>query len=311
MKLRAIASAVLMALSASACNGGQQAMASDKIEASAIVKSLAKGKSISFNGKHIAGDLDFTRGGAVADGLEDGKAVVSGSVVFVNCVFEGNVGGRNGASSADFMREVSFVGCVFEKDVDFGGCTFRSSARVEKCVVKGAATLESATAQCGLTLSRTEFEGVASFDGLRLFGASGFAGMKFSQTAIWQNIRAQCDVMMVDCHFGGVCDFSRTRVNGDFNLSNSKFGSRVECHDARIYGRATIANVTFGGNVTCEGTLIDGRTILNGTTFAKDVEVTRCTFANQPETQEITITEGAKVQANGNRLSTRPMNTAQ
>lgn len=313
MRIRGILAAALLAMSASACGDGQQAMASDKIAAADVQKALAKGKSVSFSGKHITGDIDFTQAGDVPSGLTDARATVSGSVVFVDCVFEGRVTGisstKSGTVSADFLRDVVFEGCVFQKDVDFTQCVFRGRVKMEKCSVKGGAVLNNAMAQCGITLNKTEFEGMASLDGLRINGPSGFSGMKFRDTAVLQNIRAECNVMMVDCTFDGVCDFSRSRINGDMNLSNAKFGGRVTCQDARIYGMVTIGNATFNGNVICENTIVDGCVKLDGSVFNKDIEATRCTLAERPDTQKVTITEGIGFLHTGNSLSSHSMNT--
>lgn len=313
MSIRSLIAAALLALSPLGCNGGHKAMASDKPSADDVERKLKRGESVAMEGKHISGDIDLTKAGSAAQGLPETRAEVRGELVFVNCVFEGSVSGRlqtgSGLVTADFAKDVSFVGCVFEKDIDLGQCTFRGRLRLERCAVKGEARLDGAAAQGGAILNQTEFEGKAMLDGMRLGGQSGFAGMKFRQTAILQNIRAECDVMMVDCEFGGICDLSRIRIEGDLNLSNSEFAGRAECRDGRIYGNATIAGAKFGGNVTCENTLIDGLVRIDGSEFGKDVEVTRCTFAERPDTQAIKIADGARVKASGNRLSTQPLNT--
>lgn len=313
MGIRSLIAAALLALSSMGCDGGHKAMASDKPSAQEVAKILKKGGCVAMEGKHITGDLDLTAVGGAARGLPETRAAVSGEIVFVNCVFEGSVSGRlqtgNGLVTADFAKDVSFVGCVFEKDLDLGQCTFRGRLRLERCAVKGEARLDGAVAQGGAVLNNTEFEGRAMLDGMRFCGKSGFASLKFHQMAILQNIRAECDVMMVDCEFGGACDMSHIRIDGDLNLSNSEFAGRAECRDARIYGNATIAGARFGGNVICENTLIDGIVRLNGSEFGKDVEVTHCTFAERPDTQAVKISEGARVKTGNNRIFTQPLNT--
>lgn len=313
MGIKGLIAAALLAFSSLGCDGGHKAMASDKPSAQDVVKTLKKGGCVAMEGKHITGDLDLTKAGATTNGLPETRSAVSGEIVFVNCVFEGSVSGRvlteSGLVTADFAKDVSFVECVFEKDLDFGQCTFRGRLRLERCAVKGEARLDGAVARGGAVLNHTEFEGRAMLDGMRFGGQSGFAGLKFRQTAILQNIRAECDVMMVDCEFGGTCDMSHIRIDGDLNLSNSEFAGRTECRDARIYGNATIAGARFGGNVICENTLVDGLVRLNGSEFGKDIEVTHCTFAERPDTQAIKISEGTRVKTSDNRISTQPLNT--
>lgn len=313
MRIRGLMAAALLMLTAAGCDGGHQAMASDNMTGRSVEKELRKGADVTVEGTHITGDVDFTEAGLTTQGLPETRTTVSGSIVFVNCVFEGSVSGRRQSTgrlvAADFTKDVCFVGCVFAKDVDFGQCTFRGGLRFERCTVKGEARLDGAVARGGAVLNNTEFEGDAILDGMRFCGASGFAGLKFRQSAILQNIRAECDVMMVDCEFGGICDMSHIRINGNLNLSNGEFASRAECRDGRIYGDVTIAGAKFGGSAICENTLIDGLVRLGGSELGKGAEVTRCTFAKQPDAQGIKLTDGAKIEMSGNMLSTQPFKT--
>ncbi len=305
--------AAVAALATVACAKEPQALAADGVSASKIERKLLRGGSAAMEGKHIEGDLDFTRAGEGLRATAMARVHVGGEVAFENCVFEGDVSARadapdgRGTTVVVFDKDVSFVGCVFEGCVDLSLCSFKGTVRMENCVIRGTARFEGSRALDGIILNRTVFEGDASLDGIRMGPGTSLIGVKFSQAALMPNIWAEDDLMIGDCEFGGITDLSHLHASGGLNLSNCRFAKRTECRDSDISGGVTVSNTEFGGNVTCENVTVGGRVTVNAATFGRNIEVTRCVFLQWPEISGLRTSDASAVKVEENGTTSSPI----
>ena len=127
--------------------------AQKEVSSAELISQIAEGKSVSYENVTITGDINVSNfGNATETGKypENGKTVyvfsnfVKQPVSFKNCIFKGKLIFCNKTESQsekkeyriEFVNDVAFKNCTFEKNVDFELTNFDKAISLEGSVFK-------------------------------------------------------------------------------------------------------------------------------------------------------------------------------
>ncbi len=271
------------------CAGGSTRVDAKIVDADDVLEKVNKGESVAFSGVHIVGDLDFSRAGKGLGVMPLAHTVVGCEILFVDCVFEGEVRMSKSMESAkqfvacDFLGDVSFVGCTFMKQVDMSQARFRGRLTIGQCVAREGMTMDGARCDGGLVMNKTEIWGRWMACGTTFGDGTSMKSCQWRQEMIMQRSRMVGGAMMADSEMGGYVDLSGLRVEGDMNIANCQVTGRVEMCEGWLGGKVNMAKARFMNNVTVENVVVLGRIETRGTRFDKGGTVRGSHLLTMPE----------------------------
>lgn len=209
------------------------AIAQQTIKASDILNDIKKGETISYENATITGILDMTY---MDDKLPDlpkkhkwyknggnntVKETIESKILFVNCVFEGDVL----AYIHDEDSQYTFT-ANFENDVRFKNCQFKRNAMFKYSDFEGNADFSGSKFEEDTTFKYTEFDNRVSFANTVFEESATFKYTKFKEGVSFKNARFEEDL-----------NFKYTKVRGDFNIDGMKVAHEVNSKYTDINGK--------------------------------------------------------------------------
>ncbi len=208
-------------------------IAQQTVKASDILKDIKKGKTISYENVTITGILDMTY---MDDKLPDlpkkhkwynnggsntVEETVESKILFVNCVFEGDVL----AYIHDEDSKYTFI-ANFENDVRFKNCQFKRNAMFKYSDFEGNADFSGSKFEEDTTFKYTEFDNRVSFANTVFEESATFKYTKFKEGVSFKNARFEEDL-----------NFKYTKVRGDFNISGMSVAYDINSKYTDINGK--------------------------------------------------------------------------
>jgi hypothetical protein len=208
-------------------------IAQQTVKASDILNDIKKGKTISYENATITGILDMTY---MDDKLPDlpkkhkwyknggsntVKETIENKILFVNCVFEGDVL----AYIHDEDSQYTFT-ANFENDVRFKNCQFKRNAMFKYSDFEGNADFSDSKFEEDTTFKYTEFDNRVSFANTVFEESATFKYTKFKEGVSFKNARFEEDL-----------NFKYTKVRGDFNINGMKVAHEVNSKYTDINGK--------------------------------------------------------------------------
>jgi len=208
-------------------------IAQQKVRASDILNDIKKGKTISYENATITGILDMTyMDDKLSDlprkhkwykngGSNSIEEKIESKILFVNCVFEGDVF----AYIHDEDSGYTFIS-NFENDVRFKNCQFKRNAMFKYSDFERNADFSGSKFEENTTFKYTKFENKVSFANTVFEETANFKYTKFKEGVSFKNARFEEDL-----------NFKYTKVRGDFNIDGMKVAHEVNSKYTDINGK--------------------------------------------------------------------------
>jgi hypothetical protein len=248
----------------------------EEVIASNIIKILNKDQTVHFENNIITGDLDFSQ-------VENKtkvhstlcQSVIKVAVSFTNCQFKGRVICTGKSDGITYQS-------VFMQNLIFNNCEFNSIADFQSVTVFG----------------NVSFTGCMFID-LALFN-SFYAHAK---TTYFGQITAEKDFSLQDALFLGSCDFFKGHFKGVISFQGSRFDGLFNFSAVQCDSRADFSKVRFNNNCNFNYTVFAGIVRFNqmrslGTTdfiqvqFNKDALFTNALFYDNCKFNEAKVAAG-------------------
>jgi hypothetical protein len=203
----------------------------EEVKASSVIKMLNKGQEVNFENKTITGDLDFSQV-EVKTKIHTtlSQTVIKAAISFTKCQFKGKVICTGVADGITYQS-------VFMQNLIFNNC---------------------------------EFNSLADFQSVTVFGNVSFAGCQFNELALFNSfyshakasyfgqITAEKDFSMQDALFIGSCDFFKGHFKAGINFQGSRFDGLFNFSTVQCDSRADFSKVRFNNNCTFNYTVFTG-----------------------------------------------------
>lgn len=203
----------------------------DEVNAATIIKMLNKEQEVNFENKIITGDLDFSQ--------VEIKTKIHGTL-----------------SQSIIKAAISFTNCHFKGKVI---CTGKA----------GGVTYQSVF-MLNLIFNNCEFNNMADFQYVTVFGNVSFAGCQFNDLAVFNSfyshakasyfgqIKAEKDFSLQDVLFLGSCDFFKGHFKAGISFQSSRFDGLFNFSTVQCDSRADFSKVRFNNNCTFNYTVFAG-----------------------------------------------------
>lgn len=202
------------------------------VEASQIIEQIRRGESISIEDAVITGDLDFTfyfekkyedQYSRKKENWNDNsvKEMISGKIVFVNCVFRDGVLAyihdekTNYTFIASFENTVVFQNCIFEKESDFKYSSFEETADFNGSVFEEEALFKYAKFQDYADFGNSKFDDDANFKYAKFQEGLNFSGTIFKEDLNLKYAKINGEFNSKNMDVQDDLDVKYTKVNGE------------------------------------------------------------------------------------------------
>lgn len=241
----------------SACTQNQEEVMSSKKEISSkqLIKLLAKGKDVLLVDKIILDDLDFVE---VGEGTEELKNVythyIYSSIVFKNCQFKGKVIthrlGKKILHRSFFMKNLSFIQCVFEDEVAIQQSTVQGITNFSESVFNKKVSLETSVFQSNVFFDKVTCQNEARFQNA-LF-QQDFSSIEsfFYQLVSFQRTTFKGNTTCSSVEFHHNVDFGLTVFDGPFLFNYNKLKLKSNFNKINCRGKFECLNTTFEKEAT-------------------------------------------------------------
>ena len=281
-----------------------------EVEASKILRKIAKGEDIILINSIIQGDLNFTD-------LEEFTQLSSPTqltthirqtLYFQGCVFLGKViahdrslqgnekkkqyvyekvhfGNNVLFFDCDFRDTVNFNEATFERGIDFNQAIFR-----EKVSFNHISTLGQQNQFINLTAEKS-FQMISS----SFIGNLNFKGAKFFEEANFQGISVY-DMQMSNLEAERGLQLSNASLLGNLYFNYVKCGGNCSFAFSRYMGRVDMLQCEFNGDVTFERSYFYGKVRFNRSQFKNVVLLMDSRFFFEPELKEVIVNEPISIE---------------
>lgn len=229
------------------------------VEATAILKAIKSGESITYKNAKIVGVLDFTYMDEALEKLPKKKKtswwgknysdnsikkVIDVKIAFENCTFEDDVlayipdEDSGYTFTADFEEMVIFKNCKFERKAMFKYSRFERNSDFSGSIFDDDTTFKYAEFDRDIDFSSTKFAEEATFKSSKFRNFVSFANAIFEDTAIFKYTRFNDGVSFKNTEFQEDLNIKYMNVSGEFVITNMKVGYDVDAKYTKINGKS-------------------------------------------------------------------------
>jgi uncharacterized protein YjbI with pentapeptide repeats len=220
-----------------------------EVHATEVLKKIALGDGVSYDGAVIIGDLDLGRLNLTSN--NNGKGIVASRISIINSIFEDKVN----FSGHQFASNVDLSGTSFMRDADFSGCDFAGKANFNGARFLGYADFYATT-----------------FTDIDCIGAIFYKDASFNNTIFniyysdeFDNTIFKGYAGFMAAVFRGYTYFTGTEFDGYANFFRSEFYQETRLDGARFLGYANFNESRFKDYVYFNGVQFEGPLSLNKT----------------------------------------------
>lgn len=280
-----------------------------EVEASKILKKIAKGEDVVLINSIILGDLNLTN----LDDLSQLSSptqlttTISSTLYFQGCVFMGKViahdktlrGNDNQRQfvyeKVHFSNNVVFFDCDFRDTVNFNESTFDRGIDFNQAVFRNKVSFNHISTfgqqnQFINMVAEKSFQMIAT----SLNGDINFKGAKFMGEANFQELRVN-DLQMSNAEFSEGFQLSNATLLGNLYFNYVKCNKNCSFSFSRYMGRFDMLQCSFGGNVSIERSYFYGKPRFNRTEFTSEVNFVDSRFFVEPEFKEVVMNQSVSI----------------
>ncbi len=214
------------------------AFAQSRINAKDILKSIDEGKTVSYRGVEIVGDLDLT---SIQDKVpdKDNKRSrnstkvfwyhVRSPLIFVDCTFKENViayfhdDTKNETHNAVFHGDVSFRGCEFQGESAFKYSKFYEGADFTNATYRKEALFKYTEFSSEVSFADSIFANDANFKYTKFPKKVDFGKVEFHDLANFKYTNFPLGVSFKNAVFQGHSDFKYAKFYEPFEFEGTEF----------------------------------------------------------------------------------------
>jgi len=229
------------------------------IEASAIMKDLKAGKTISYKNATIIGVLDFTFMEEAQEKLPRKKKnswwnmggssntienLIEVKISFQNCTFKNDVLAyipdeeSEYTFTASFKEEVIFENCNFESKAMFKYSRFEQNTEFSGSIFKDDTTFKWAKFDKAIGFSKTNFKEISTFKYATFKKYVSFSEAVFEDSVIFKYTKFNDGVSFENTNFEEDLNIKYMEVYGDFNITGMKVGYDIDSKYTKINDRS-------------------------------------------------------------------------
>jgi uncharacterized protein YjbI with pentapeptide repeats len=255
----------------SSCATGKKNYPNDT---STLTESVKNNKNIFYENKTFSSEWNLiSPAESIMETAGMFRNYINSSVTFKKCVFKGNVNASlteqtGKTTSIYFIKNVSFIDCIFEGDLNFRASVFSASCTFQGCSFLKGANFEECT-----------FMQEAYFNETKYRDNGYFQNSVFMKKANWMSARFEANV-----------SFQGAVFYNDAQLSNAEFQKYADFSVATFQMSCFFNYCVFGKQVVFNSSSFSKRMELVSTKIQK-AEFRNCTFYLSPLFNEANVTE--------------------
>lgn len=215
-------------------------------------------KDVLIEGQTFQQDIDFTQlftPHLVSEGVY--QVTTNAGITFKNCVFKGKVIGYTRESDekvivTSFLKNLSFINCVFENEVNFRANTIRGKADFSKSAFSQKSNFEESTFFDDAIFTKSIFFDEARFQNAFFNKKLFFINAEFQKVTSFQNASFMADVHFSVAKFYGYTALSLATFHQHAFFNYAEFHDKATFNKSSFRGRCEFLNAQIQ-----EGTLKD------------------------------------------------------
>lgn len=247
---------------------------SGDVPAKDILKSIQTGKNINAVKATFADDIDLTLvTPSYTTGIKILKHETAVSLSFKDCTFKGKfIAYRSDKANFHhqmaFLRNVTFINCVFEDTVVFRDADVYQVFNLTGCT----------------------FQKAALFQGMQLRSRSNLlAECTFNEACLMQALFCDGNLNMLHSEFWGPLQLDFAVINGDLLAGAAGFHQKLYIPSMRVGGYTSLAGARFSNDCTLAGCIFSGDLDLKSALVQKGLYLAGCRFNAQVKFQQADI----------------------
>jgi len=281
-------------LSSSSIYSGEELDQYEEVTADVLLRRIANGDDLSYNGVVVFGDLD----------LQSLDQPILSEIVLTNSKITGGINldkatllkkfdvngstflGPSSFRCSKFEGGSDFSDCHFFQEANFGMSTFDNTAKFDCAQFDNIANFGGATFR-NASFSRAKFSDICRFTDSHFIEMAGFHdGVVFNGYAEFENCVFFCDAFFSKAEFHEDVNFIRSNFNGDSFFNGVQFKEKVNFEDAKFQNAEFQDKVSFGEAVSFKSVSFGGNALFCTASFGGEADFREVNFSHNSSFSE-------------------------